>query len=90
MASSNERTWRSDEEGETGRDTSLQGLTAFVVTLGDLDAGQVEAAVAAIRAVEGVVSVRPVDADPGARLVRERADAEWRERILGLLDDEGV
>jgi cell division protein FtsX len=65
--------------------------TGFIVTLSDdIGEDEAEAIAAAIRMVRGVASVKAVDADPGWQLARERLDAEWRGRIVGLLDDEGV
>jgi cell division protein FtsX len=45
---------------------------------------------ATIRMIRGVAAVQRVDTEPEVQLVREQVNAEWRERIVGLLDDEGV
>jgi hypothetical protein len=67
---------------------SHPGLT--VVLSDDVPEGEAEAIAAAIRMIRGVASVRPVDASPDLQTARERLNAEWRQRIVGLLDDEGV
>jgi hypothetical protein len=65
--------------------------TAFLVTLGEEVAeDEARAIAAALRMVRGVASVQPAEANPDWQLARERIDAEWRQRIVGLLDDEGV
>jgi hypothetical protein len=64
---------------------------SFVVTLAEgVEQPDAEAIAAAIRLLNNVVSVEPFRDDAGEHDARERADAEWRGRIVGLLDDEGV
>jgi hypothetical protein len=66
-------------------------VRSFTVTLADgiseLDA---EAIAAAIGLLKGVVSVQPFGGDADLQSARASIDAEWRHRIVGLLDDEGV
>jgi hypothetical protein len=65
--------------------------TGLVVVLEDnLQHEDVAAIAAAIRVIRGVALVQYADGEPDSQLVRERINAEWRERIVGLLDDEGV
>ena len=49
-----------------------------------------EAIAAAIRLFKGVFSVQPFPDDADMEMARANIDAEWRQRIIGLLDDEGV
>ena len=64
---------------------------SFVVTLAEgVEQPDAEAIAAAIRLLNNVVSVEPFRDDAGEHDARERADTEWRGRIVGLLDDEGV
>ena len=55
--------------------------------VGEEEAGAIAAAIGLLK---GVVSVRTAESDPDLELTREHVNAEWRERIVGLLDDEGV
>jgi cell division protein FtsX len=65
--------------------------TGLVVVLDEaVSDKQAEAIAAAIRLIRGVSSAQFVSADPDFELARERVNAEWRQRIIGLLDDEGV
>jgi hypothetical protein len=65
--------------------------TALVVVLnGDVREEDAEAIAAAIRMIRGVGSVHNAEAEPDAQVAREQMNAEWRQRIVGLLDDEGV
>jgi hypothetical protein len=65
--------------------------SGLIVVLSDeVQEDQAEAIASAIRLIRGVVSVQPSQADPDEQVARERVNAEWRERIVGLLDDEGV
>jgi hypothetical protein len=61
-----------------------------VVLNADVPDEDVEAIAAAIRLIRGVASVKNVEGEPDAQVDRERLNAEWRQRIVGLLDDEGV
>jgi hypothetical protein len=65
--------------------------TGLVVVLNDdVPDEDVEAIAAAIRLIRGVASVKSVEGEPDAQVDRERLNAQWRQRIVGLLDDEGV
>jgi hypothetical protein len=65
--------------------------TGLVVVLNDnLREEDAQAIVAAIRIIRGVASVQYAEGEPDGQLVRERVNAEWRQRVVGLLDDEGV
>jgi hypothetical protein len=65
--------------------------TGLVVILDDdVRDDDAEAIATAIRMIRGVASVHTAEAEPDAQVARERMDAEWRQRIVGLLDDEGV
>jgi len=62
----------------------------IVVLHDEVPAQDAEAIAAAIRLIRGVDSVHDVSSDPDTDVIRERVNAEWRERIVDLLDDEGV
>jgi hypothetical protein len=62
----------------------------IVIVSDDLRPDEVEAVASAIRLLRGVVSVEAAAMSPELQDARERVDAEWRHRIVGLLDDEGV
>jgi hypothetical protein len=65
--------------------------TGLVVVLSDdVRDKDAEAVAAAIRMIRGVASVRDIEGEPDTQEARERGNAEWRQRIVGLLDDEGV
>lgn len=66
--------------------------SGFVVTLADdVREDDAEAIVTALRMVRGVVSVEPINGTSfEAMVAKERADSEWRERIVQLLRDERV
>jgi hypothetical protein len=71
--------------------TKTDTMTGLVVGLDDgVRRDEAEAIAAAIRLIRGVTFVQLADRDPDLQLSRERVNAEWRERIVGLLDDEGV
>lgn len=66
-------------------------VRSFIVTFADgIAQTDAEAIAAAIRLFNGVVSVRPFPDDTDVATARANIDAEWRQRIVGLLDDEGV
>jgi hypothetical protein len=66
-------------------------VRSFTVTLADgIAEPDAEAIAAAIGLFRGVVSVQPFTDAADLQAARSRIDAEWRERIVGLLDDEGV
>jgi hypothetical protein len=68
-----------------------EGASGLIVVLSDeVQEDQAEAIASAIRLFRGVVSVQASQTDPDEQVARERVNAEWRERIVGLLDDEGV
>jgi uncharacterized Fe-S cluster-containing protein len=65
--------------------------TGLVVVLNDdVREEDARAIAAAIRMIRGVASVQNVEGEPVVQVARERVNAEWRQRIVGLLDDEGV
>jgi hypothetical protein len=90
MTTSDEQVSPAAEEAERDQRPRTDAPAALVVTLADLDQVGQESVAGAIRALDGVVSVRPIDTETSEQLLRERVDAEWRQRIIGLLDDEGV
>jgi cell division protein FtsX len=61
-----------------------------VVLDDDLREEDAAAIAASIRMIRGVAAVQRVDSEPDVQLVREQVNAEWRQRIVGMLDDEGV
>ncbi len=61
-----------------------------VVLNDDMREEDAAAIAAAIRMIRGVASVQNAEGEPDAQVARERVNAEWRQRIVGLLDDEGV
>ena len=68
--------------------TTVRGLV--VVFNDDVRDEDAAAIAAAIRMIRGVASVQYAEGEPDAQVARERVNAEWRQRIVGLLDDEGV
>jgi hypothetical protein len=65
--------------------------TGLVVVLSDdVRDDEVQAIATAIRMIRGVASVQTTEGEADERFARERVNAEWRQRIVGLLDDEGV
>jgi hypothetical protein len=90
MTTSEEGRVRTGEDPQASGGTGTGPTVGFVVALADLDSERAEAVAAAIRQLDGVVAVRPIAGDPSAQVVRERVDAEWRQHVVGLLDDEGV
>jgi hypothetical protein len=63
----------------------------FIVGLReDVTPEEAAAIAAAVRLFRGVEFVQAAETDPDEQLSRERVNAEWRQRIVGLLDDEGV
>jgi len=65
--------------------------TGLIVVLNDEVPGpDADAIAAAIRLIRGVDSVHDVSADSDSDVIRESVNAEWRRRIVDLLDDEGV
>jgi hypothetical protein len=66
-------------------------VSSFIVTLADgTQPAETEMIAAAIGLLKGVVSVQPLVGDVDLQSARTSIDAEWRQRIIGLLDDEGV
>jgi hypothetical protein len=71
--------------------TMAQSQAGLIVFLDDgVGPADAEAVAVAIRMLKGVAGVQTADASPDLEAARERVNAEWRERIVGLLDDEGV
>lgn len=66
------------------------GLGLVVVLSDDVREEDTESIAAAIRMIRGVASVHKAEGEPDTQVARERMNAEWRQRIVGLLDDEGV
>jgi hypothetical protein len=65
--------------------------TGFIIGLAeDVSPEEAEAIAAAVRLFRGVEFVQAAQTDPDEQMSRERVNAEWRQRIVGLLDDEGV
>lgn len=61
-------------------------VKGFVVALSaDMDEGVANELMKAIRLMRGVIDVKPVFESSDDFIVRTRVDAEWRERIRGLL-----
>jgi hypothetical protein len=66
-------------------------IRSFIVSLADgTEQTDADAIAAAIRLFKGVVSVQPLRDHADMDAARASIDAEWRQRIVGLLDDEGV
>jgi len=70
---------------------TVSQIRSFTVTLAEgMAEPEAVAIAAAIGLLRGVMSVQPFREDADGEVARARVDAEWRERIVGLLDDEGV
>lgn len=60
----------------------------YIVTLADdIREDDAEHILTALRMISGVVSVKPVTADMGMVVARERVHADVREKILRLLKE---
>jgi hypothetical protein len=60
----------------------------YLVTLAeDIREDDAEAVITALRMIRGVIAVEPVEMDTSIMIAQQRADAEWRERVAGLLRD---
>lgn len=60
----------------------------YIVTLAeDVREDDADAVLTALRMISGVVSVKPVTADIGMVVARERVHSEVREKVLALLKE---
>jgi hypothetical protein len=62
----------------------------YLVTLAeDIREDDAEAVITALRMVRGVIAVEPIEGMTfDIAIAKQRADTEWRERIIGLLRDD--
>jgi hypothetical protein len=61
-------------------------VKGFVVALSaDMDEGVANELMKAIGLMRGVISVKPVHESADDCIISERVNAEWRERVRGLL-----